>query len=62
MKNSLNADSKKIQQNKGKVVLFFPHFGPGSQDTSWFPFPYLYLAPFLEKAGYTVKIIDVSGA
>ena len=48
----------KIDQNKGKVVLFFPHFGPDQQDNHWFPFPYLYIGPFLEKAGYTVKIID----
>ena len=58
MKNSLNTDLLKQTKNKGKIVLFFPHFGPGSQDNSWMPFPYLYLAPFLEKAGYTVKIVD----
>ena len=58
MTNSLNIGSIKAKQHKGKVVLFFPHFGPGSQDNSWFPFPYLYLAPFLEKTGYAVKIID----
>ena len=47
-----------LSKNKGKVVLFFPHFGTQSQDHHWFPFPYLYMAPFLEKVGYTVKIID----
>ena len=41
------------------VVLFFPHFGV-EQDV-WMPFPYLYLAPFLEKAGYKTKIIDATG-
>ena len=58
MQSSFNIKSVKIKQNKGKVVLFFPHFGPGAQDTSWFPFPFLYLAPFIEKIGYSVKIID----
>ena len=58
MTNSLNIDFPKTNKNKGKVVLFYPHFGPKQQDNHWFPFPYLYLAPFLEKAGYTVKIID----
>ena len=47
-----------FKKNKGKIVLFFPHFGPAGQDANWMPFPYLYLAPFLEKAGYSVKIID----
>ena len=49
---------KKISQkkSKGKVVLFFPHFG-AEQDV-WMPFPYLYLAPFLEEAGYEICIID----
>jgi len=46
----------KIKPNKKKVVLFFPDFGV-EQDV-WMPFPYLYLAPFLEKEGYEVKIID----
>ena len=44
------------KKSKGKVVLFFPHFG-AEQDV-WMPFPFLYLAPFLEKAGYEVSIID----
>ena len=43
-------------KNKGKIVLFFPH--SGLEIHNWVPFPYLYLAPFLEKAGYTVSIID----
>tara|TARA_Y100000590_G_scaffold266500_1_gene299323 strand:+ start:427 stop:1824 length:1398 start_codon:yes stop_codon:yes gene_type:complete len=58
MPNSLSLNATQTKKNKGKVVLFFPHFGPDSQDHHWFPFPYLYLAPFLEKAGYTVKIVD----
>ena len=54
----VNLSNIKVSKNKGKVVLFYPHFGTGAQDNHWFPFPYLYLAPFLEKAGYTVKILD----
>ncbi len=41
---------------KGKVVLFFPT--PGIEQNVWFPFPYLYLGPFLERAGYSVVVID----
>ena len=51
-------DFEKSSQNKGKVILFYPHFGTNTQDNHWFPFPYLYIGPFLEKAGYTVKIVD----
>jgi len=58
MAQPLNINLAKTSQNKGKIVLFYPHFGPGQQDNHWFPFPYLYLAPFLEKAGYKVKILD----
>ena len=58
MAQPLNINLAKTSQNKGKIVLFYPHFGPGQQDNHWFPFPYLYLAPFLEKAGYEVSIID----
>jgi radical SAM superfamily enzyme YgiQ (UPF0313 family) len=44
---------------KAKVVLFFPYAGYEGEDSGvWFPFPYLYLAPFLEKAGYKVSIVD----
>jgi len=57
MISPLNTDSVKAN-SKGKVVLFYPHFGEKQQSTHWFPFPYLYLAPFLEKTGYKVKIID----
>ena len=46
----------KLKISKKKVVLFFPDFGV-EQDV-WMPFPYLYLAPFLEKEGYEIKIID----
>ena len=55
MENNLIKKSN-IKKSKGKVVLFFPHFG-ADQDV-WMPFPYLYLAPFLEEAGYEVCIID----
>ena len=58
MTNSLKIDFPKANKNKEKIVLFYPHFGERQQDSHWFPFPYLYLAPFLEKAGYVVKIID----
>ena len=54
--NHLNFE--KSLENKGKIVLFYPHFGTNSQDNHWFPFPYLYIGPFLEKAGYSVKIVD----
>lgn len=56
----INANNQKMRnnssKNKGKIVLFFPH--SGLEIHNWVPFPYLYLAPFLEKAGYTVSIID----
>jgi anaerobic magnesium-protoporphyrin IX monomethyl ester cyclase len=42
---------------RGKVVLFYPTIQDLWQYV-WFPFPYLYLAPFLEGAGFDVKIID----
>jgi radical SAM superfamily enzyme YgiQ (UPF0313 family) len=41
----------------GKVVLFYPTIEDMWQYV-WFPFPYLYLGPFLEKAGFEVKVID----
>jgi radical SAM superfamily enzyme YgiQ (UPF0313 family) len=44
--------------NKGKVILFFPGFEGGERGYHWFPFPFLYLSPFLEKSGYEVEIID----
>jgi len=43
-------------KNKGKIVLFFPSFG--TDKDSWMPFPFLYLAPFIEKAGFEVRIVD----
>ena len=58
MPNILNPNSVNLSNPKGKVVLFFPHFGEKNQDNNWMPFPYLYLAPFLEKANYVVRIID----
>ena len=45
-----------LSEDRGKVVLFFPT--PGIEQDVWFPFPYLYIGPFLEKNGYRVKIID----
>jgi len=56
IKKLSKSKSLKIDSYKGKVVLFFPT--PGIEQDVWFPFPYLYLGPFLEKAGYTVTIID----
>ena len=47
---------KKINHSKKKVILFFPSYGP--ERDVWMPFPYLYLAPFLEKANYVVRIVD----
>lgn len=45
--------------NKGKVVLYYPTYGEIAENQyHWFPFSYLYLAPFLEKAGFSVEIID----
>lgn len=51
-----NIKQTQVQSSKGKIILFFPHFG-AEQDV-WMPFPYLYLSPFLEEAGYKVCIID----
>ena len=51
MENNL-IEKTNVKKSKGKLVLFFPHFG-ADQDV-WMPFPYLYLAPFLEQAGYEV--------
>lgn len=42
---------------KGNIVLFYPSYENIGQ-YSWFPFPYLYIGPFLEKAGFEVSIID----
>jgi len=50
----VNLDS--LVGNKGKVILFSPSYG--IEADSWFPFQYLYLGPFLENAGYEVKVID----
>ena len=61
MISPLNTDSVKAN-SKGKVVLFYPHFGEKQQSTHWFPFPYLYLAPFLEKTGYKVVIAAHPGS
>lgn len=50
-------NDEKMNRTKGKVILFYPTIS-GVWEYVWFPFPYLYIAPFLEKAGYTVRIID----
>ena len=56
--------TEKIKQDKGKVILFFPPVQDAGSNNNqkntehWMPFPYLYLAPFLEKAGYKVVILD----
>lgn len=42
---------------KGNIVLFYPDY-QGMGTYHWFPFPYLYLGPFLEKEGFKVRIID----
>ncbi|MFH0840009.1 MAG: radical SAM protein [Candidatus Omnitrophota bacterium] len=42
---------------KGNIVLFFPSY-VGMGTYHWFPFPYLYIGPFLEKAGFKSVIID----
>ena len=43
-------------KNKGKIVLFFPAYDTAK--AQWMPFPYLYLAPFIERAGFEICIID----
>ena len=43
---------------KGKVLLFYPGYEGSKRSCHWFPFPFLYLSPFLEKSGYEVEIID----
>lgn len=42
---------------KGSVILFYPSYENIGQ-WNWFPFPYLYIAPFLEKAGFNAMVID----
>ena len=44
--------------NEGKVILFYPGHEASKRSYHWFPFPFLYLSPFLEESGYEVKIID----
>ena len=46
----------KPKNRKAKIVLFFPHVG--YEVDVWMPFPYLYMAPFLENHGYEVVILD----
>ena len=43
---------------KGKVILFYSGYEGAKRSCHWFPFPFLYLSPFLEKSGYEVEIID----
>jgi len=52
----INRHSLVSKKSKGKVVLFFPTYE--REFDNWMPFPYLYLAPFIEKAGFEVCIID----
>lgn len=42
---------------KENIILFYPGY-EGMGKYHWFPFPYLYLTPFLKKAGYDPVIID----
>ena len=42
---------------KGDIVLFYPSCGKMDK-YHWFPFPFLYIGPFLEKAGFRVIVID----
>lgn len=42
---------------KGNIVLFYPSYEDIGK-YNWFPFPYLYIGPFLEKAGFQVKVVD----
>ena len=51
-----NGHSLTSKKDKGKVVLFFPTYE--REFDNWMPFPYLYLAPFIEKSGFEVCIID----
>ena len=51
-----NGHSLTSKKDKGKVVLFFPT--NEREFDNWMPFPYLYLAPFIEKSGFEVCIID----
>lgn len=51
-----NKVPEKPKNRKAKLVLFFPHVG--YEKDVWMPFPYLYMAPFLENHGYEVVIID----
>ena len=53
-----NRHSLVSKKCKGKVVLFFPTCKGEDERDNWMPFPYLYLAPFIEKAGFEVCIID----
>lgn len=45
------------KRSNPRVVFFYPTF-PNAPKYVWFPFPYLYLSPFLEKEGFEVIIID----
>lgn len=43
--------------SNGKVVLFYPTY-EGISRWHWMPFPFLYLAPYLERGGFAVRIVD----
>ena len=50
-------ENTKTTGNRGKFILFYPTI-ENLWEHVWFPFPYLYLPPFLEEAGFEVEIID----
>lgn len=45
------------RRDRGTILLFYPSY-EGAGLYHWFPFPYLYMAPFLEQAGFRVVIVD----
>ena len=50
-------ENTKTTGDRGKLILFYPTIEDRWEHV-WFPFPYLYLPPFLEEAGFEVEIID----
>src|SRR3989338_4657259 len=57
-------ENAKFQKREGErfmkktdVILFYPSY-EGIGVYHWIPFPYLYIAPFLEQAGFSVLILD----
>ena len=43
---------------KGNIVLFYPSAIDENPPYHWFPFPYLYIGPILEKDGFNIILID----